>query len=201
MKNLLFIAIIGCSFLGLHAQDLNDQVMEIANSYEGGGYKWSSTGVPKSLYFKDTKILAKSAEGTFCSGYTFMVAFDVMTNNKLLDDLDLSTVKWLQRSWYGSTEESAESQCLFALKKLDIGSEVNHKEAIAGDFVQFWRHNKSGHSVIFLDWVRDGSDEITGIKYRSTQRKTEGIGDRIETVGDGETDINIDRLYIVRIKG
>lgn len=183
------------------SQNLNNQVMKIANSYEGGGYKWSSTGVPKSLYFKDTKILAKSAEGTFCSGYTFTVAYDVMTNNRLLDDLDLATIKWLQRSWYGSTEESAESQCLFALKKLNIGSEVNHKNAKAGDFVQFWRNNKSGHSVIFLDWIRNESGKITGLKYRSTQKKTDGIGDRIETVGTGERDINIDRVYIVRIKG
>ena len=201
MKNLFFIAIIGYMVSGLQAQSLNDQVMEIANSYEGGGYKWSGSGVPKSLYFKDTKILSKSLEGTLCSGYTFMVAFDVMTNNQLLDNFDLSKVKWLQRSWYGSTEESAESQCLFALKKLEIGTEVKHVDAAVGDFVQFWRHNKSGHSVIFLDWVRDRNDKITAIKYRSTQRKTDGIGDRAESVGDGKTDINIDRLYIVRIKG
>ena len=201
MKTFLLFTCLGLITLGLDAQNLNDEVMEIANSYEGGGYKWSSTGVPKSLYFKDTKILAKSVEGTFCSGYTFTVAYDVMNNNKLLDDLDLSTIKWLQRSWYGSTEESAERQCLFALKKLNIGNEVDPKEAKAGDFVQFWRNNKSGHSVIFLDWIKNENEKITGIKYRSTQKKTDGIGDRIESVGMDERDINIDRLYIVRIKG
>ncbi|MCP4460953.1 MAG: hypothetical protein GY816_23475 [Cytophagales bacterium] len=201
MKNLLFITLLGLSTVSVPAQGLNDQVMKIANSYEGGGYKWSSSGTPKSLYFKDTKILSKSVEGTFCSGYTFTVAFDVMDNNQLLDDLNLSTVKWLQRSWYGSTEESAESQCLFALKKLKIGTEVLHTNAKAGDFVQFWRNNESGHSVIFLDWIKNDSGEISGIKYRSTQRKTNGIGDRVETVGIGESNIDIDRLYIVRIKG
>lgn len=201
MRLLLAIIVLGLSFSSLFAQNLNDQVIEIANSYEGGGYKWSSSGTPKSLYFKKTKILPKSVEGTFCSGFTFAVAFDVMTDNQLLDDLDLPTVKWLQRSWYGSTEESAESQCLFALKKLTIGEEVNHEEAKAGDFVQFWRNNNSGHSVIFLDWIKDDNGKITGINYRSTQKKTNGIGDRIETIGMGESDVNIARLYIVRIKG
>jgi len=200
--NKILLVVASVTFSGcLLAQNLNDQVMEIANSYEGGGYKWSSSGAPKSLYFKDTKILAKSAEGTFCSGYTFTVAYDVMTNNQLLEDLALPTVKWLQRSWYGSTEESAESQCLFALTKLDIGRKIAHKDAKAGDFVQFWRNNKSGHSVIFLDWIKNDIGKITGLKYRSTQKKTNGIGDRIETVGNGERDITIDRLYIVRIKG
>jgi len=130
-----------------------------------------------------------------------MVAFDVLDNNHLLDDLDLSAVKWLQRSWYGSTEESAESQCLFALKKLNIGLEINHKDAMAGDFVQFWRNNKSGHSVIFLNWIKDNNGKIKAIKYRSAQKKTDGIGDRTEAIGMGERDINIDRLYVVRVKG
>jgi len=60
MKRLFFLAFFGLGASYLLAQNLNDQVMEIANSYEGGGYKWSSTGVPKSIYFKDIKILEKS---------------------------------------------------------------------------------------------------------------------------------------------
>lgn len=181
-------------------QGLNDEVIKIANSYEGGGYKWSSSGTPKSIYFKDSKILSKSAQGTFCSGYTFTVAFDALDQAGKLDHLSVDQVKWLQRNWYGTNNASAETQCLYSLAFLNLGEKVNLSDAKAGDFVQFWRNNKSGHSVIFLDWVKN-EDEIIGIKYRSTQKSTDGIGDRIETIGTDDKDINLNRLYIVRLKG
>lgn len=185
----------------LQAQSLNSRVLQIANSLEGGGYKWSSTGVPKSIFFKNTEILKKSNEGTFCSGYTFMVAFDALLESKKIDHLDVDDIKWLQRNWYGTNAESAETQCLFSLEKLGLGMPVLHAEAEPGDFVQFWRNNKSGHSVIFLDWIKDSSGKIIGIKYRSTQKSTNGIGDRTETIGIGDKDIDIKRIYIARLKG
>ena len=200
MRNFLTLIFV-ISLARLSAQGLNSEVMKIANSYEGGGYKWSSSGVPKSIYFKDSKILSKSAQGTFCSGYTFLVAFDALEKTTRMKALDVADVKWLQRNWYGTNEASAETQCLYSLDKLKLGYEVSNSDATAGDFVQFWRNNKSGHSVIFLNWIKDESGEITGIKYRSTQKSTDGIGDRTETIGDGERDININRLYIVRLKG
>jgi hypothetical protein len=184
------------------AQDLNDQVLKVANAYEGGGYQWKgSTGTPKDLIFNGTKILSKSSGGTHCSGYTFMVAFDVLNESKKLDALELTTVKNLQRNWFGTTEASGETQCLMALEKLGLGKGVKMEDAKPGDFVQFWRNNKSGHSVIFLDWIKDSSGKITGIKYRSTQKLTDGIGDRMETIGSGEKDINGRRMYVVRLKG
>lgn len=181
------------------AQNPNEDVLTIANSFSGGGYKWSSTGVPKSIYFKDSEILAKSEEGTFCSGYTFTVAFDALEKRGLIKNLTVDQIKWLQKNWYGTNDVSAETQCLYSLEKLGLGKKVDHSDAQAGDFVQFWRNNKSGHSVIFLDWVRDHSGKITGIKYRSTQKSTNGIGDRTETIGSGDRDISIQRLYIVRL--
>lgn len=48
-----------------------------------------------------------------------------------------------------------------------IGTHIsNLYEAIPGDFVQFWRTNKSGYSVIFLEWEKN-ANEIVGIKYWS----------------------------------
>lgn len=188
-------------FGDLHAQSLNSRVLEIAKSLEGGGYKWSSSGVPKSIFFKNSEILKKSNEGTFCSGYTFMVAFDALLESGKIDHLEVDDIKWLQRNWYGTNAESGETQCLFSLEKLKLGMGVMHADAMPGDFVQFWRNNKSGHSVIFLDWVKNASGKIIGIKYRSTQKSTNGIGDRIETIGNGEKDIDIKRLYIVRLNG
>ena len=96
MRNILLLIVF--TSITSYGQDLNSRVMEIANSYEGGGYKWSSTGVPKSLYFKEAKLLSKSVYGTFCSGYTFTVAYEVMTEKKMLDHLDLKSVKKLQQN-------------------------------------------------------------------------------------------------------
>ncbi len=194
---LVFIASISAA----SAQDLNEQVLKVANAYEGGGYKWAGSGTPKDLIFKDTKILSESTEGTYCSGYTFMVAFDVMKEKGLLNNLDVSTVKRLQQDWYGSNEQAAETQCLMALEKLGLGKGVSFSDAKPGDFVQFWRNNKSGHSVIFLGWQKDASGKIVGITYRSTQKLTNGIGDRTETIGTGEKDISRERLYVVRVQG
>jgi len=187
------------SISAIRAQDVNEHVLKVANAYSGGGYKWAGSGTPKDLIFKDTKILSKSAEGTYCSGYTFMVAFDVMNENGLLNNLDVSTVKRLQQDWYGSNEQAAETQCLLALEKLGLGKGVSFTDAKPGDFVQFWRNNKTGHSVIFLGWVKDDLGTITGITYRSTQKLTNGIGDRTETIGTGEKDINQKRVYVVRV--
>ena len=73
-------------------------------------------------------------------------------------------------------------------------------EAIPGDFVQFWRNNNSGHAVIFMNWVKNEKEQIVGINYRSSQKQTNGIGSRTETIGSGPKDININRIYIGRIE-
>ena len=67
--------------------------------------------------------------------------------------------------------------------------------------MQIWRTNKSGHSVVFVDWVREG-DQIVGIKYRSSQKSTDGIGDRVEYFADaagkgGKVDRK--RTYVARL--
>ena len=180
-------------------QGLNDAVMSVANSMEGGGYKWASSGSPKDIYFNGEKILSKSAEGTFCSGYTFATAFDVLHQNGKLDHLTVDQARWLQRNWYGTNAQSAETQCLYTLQELGLGDKVDLTDALTGDFVQFWRNNGSGHSVIFLAWLFDDSGNISGLKYRSTQRSTNGIGDREEGIGNEASDINLDRVYIVRL--
>jgi hypothetical protein len=52
---------------------------------------------------------------------------------------------------------------------------------------------------VFLAWEKDNKGKITGLKYRSSQKLTNGIGDRIELVGSGEKDINLKRIYVGRI--
>ncbi len=175
LVNVMAVCLLGAAFA-------NQDVLEIARSYEdGGGYDktWKSSGVPEEIQFKDERILAKGNDGTYCCGYTFAVAMKVATARGLLREKSVEEVRRFQKQWYGATEESAETQCAFASEKLGVGKVVKAKDAQPGDFLQIWRTNKSGHSVIFLDWVMEGGLPI-GVTYRSSQGSTGGIADHTE---------------------
>jgi hypothetical protein len=168
--------------------------------HEGGSYVLSSTGTPEDLIHNSDTILAKSKSGSYCSGFTFYLLFNTLKENGLLEGYTKSELKRIQKEWYGNTKEAFETQCLYVLEKEKLGRKVEWEDAEPGDFVQFWRNNKSGHSVLFLGWERDSVGVISGLKYRSSQTKTDGIGDRIEAIGTGPKDINRWRLYIARLE-
>lgn len=176
-------------------------VLKIANAYkDGGGYEWKGSGVPEEIRFKGARILPKG-EATYCSGFTFAVVMKAAEARGLLRDKSVEQVRTFQKQWYGATKESGETQCAFAVERLGIGKQVMAEKARQGDFLQLWRKNKSGHSVVFLEWVKDGRRPI-GVKYRSTQMSTDGIGDRIEFFAgvpgkDGKVDPK--RMYFCRL--
>jgi hypothetical protein len=122
----------------------------------------------------------------------------------LLAGKSVDAVQRFQKEWYGATEEKEirEKQCALAIERLGIGREVERLEdARPGDFVQIWRSNKSGHSVVLVDWVRDAG-RIVGLKYRSSQKSTNGIGDRVEYFADAPgSDGKVDRsrTYVARL--
>jgi hypothetical protein len=183
-----------------NGQALNYFLLREAYVHEGGSYVLSSTGTPEDLIHNSDTILAKSHSGTYCSGFTFYLLFNALKENGLLERYTKTDLKRMQKQWYGNTKEASETQCLYVLEKEKLGRKVELEEAEPGDFVQFWRNNKSGHSVLFLGWERDSVGVISGLKYRSSQTKTDGIGDRIEAIGTGPKDINRWRLYIARLE-
>lgn len=179
----------------------NADILRIAYSYDDGGtYKWKGSGVPEELTFDGEQILPKS-DGTYCCGYTLAVVFKAAQSRGLLGGRTADDIRQLHKYWYGNTEESEETLVVYALEELELGHEVEHEEVAAGDFAQFWRSNKSGHSVLFLEWiVEDG--QAVGVKYRSSQKSTDGIGDRIEYFSDAENHegkLLRDRFYVVRL--
>lgn len=147
---------------------------------DGGGYcKLSESGVPADITHGGTRILPRSKGGTYCSGFTFAVAMKVAGQRGLLADLTPHQVKRFQREWYGATPESRLKQVVTAMENLKVGREVYLTDARPGDFVVFSTTRRTGHSVVFLDWVRkDG--QIIGLRYRSSQSSTGGVGDRTE---------------------
>lgn len=171
---------------------------------DGGGYdrSWKGSGAPEDVVFKGKTILAKAKAGTYCSGYTFAVAMRQAARWGLLADKSVEQVRQFQREWFGATPASREKQCVVAAVNLGIGREVRLEEARAGDFVQFWRANGSGHSVVLLRPIRrDG--RLAALEYRSSQASTNGIGDRTEHFADAAPAGTIlrHRTYACRLEG
>lgn len=181
-----------------------DDVLKIARELkDGGGYEWKGgSGVPKSIDFDGVTILAAQPKGTYCSGFTFTVAMRAAAGRGLLKGKTVDEVRKFQKQWYGSTSEAAEKQCALAVEELRIGREIKRLEdARPGDFVQLWRTNKSGHSVVLAALEREG-DRIIGLRYRSSQKSTDGIGDRVEYFSDvdgREGGLNRQRSYVARL--
>ncbi len=177
-----------------------DDVLKVAYSYDnGGGYIWKgSTGVSESLTHDGQTVLEKQPVGTYCCGFTLQVAFKIAQHHGLFEGKSFDEIKQFQREWYGSTEASGETQCTLAMTNLGVGHAVEHDDARPGDFGNFWR-TKSGHSILFLNWVTDDAGNRIGIHYRSSQTKTDGIGDHTEYF-KGHNDGHVDpkRIYLCR---
>jgi hypothetical protein len=126
---------------------------------------------------------------------------DAASRRGLQRDKSVKQVRAFQKQWYGATEESREIQCALAVQTLGIGKPVEPEQARPGDFLQFWRTNKSGHSVVFLQWVQESGQPV-GFKYRSSQRATDGIGDRVEYfagVAGKDSAVDPKRMYFCRL--
>ena len=189
----------------LHAKEPAKDILAAAQAIpDGGSYVWTNgSGVPRDIRHAGELILKAQEKGTYCSGFTFCVAMEAAQQRGLLKGKTADEVRQFQKEWYGSTKEAAERQCALAVEHLGVGREVKSlADAQPGDFMQIWRTNKTGHSVLFLDWVREG-DKIVGMKYRSSQKSTNGVGDRIEYFADAEGhDGKVDRgrTYVARLK-
>ena len=89
---------------------------------------------------------------------------------------------------------------MLALEESGLGYAVSADEAKAGDFLQFYRA-KDGHSVIFLNWVEENGQRV-GFTYRSSQKSTNGVGDRTECFRDAEGKegrVDRNRMYFGRL--
>ena len=179
-------------------------VLEVARAIEdGGGYVWEGgSGAPRSIEFDGQTIVERQEQGTYCSGFTFTVAMEAAAERGLLAGKSVEQVRAFQKEWYGVPEDAQEKQCAVAVERLGVGRHVKKLEAARpGDFVQLWRTNKSGHSVVLVEWVRDAG-RITGIKYRSSQKSTDGVGERVEYFADApgrDGKVDRQRTYVARL--
>ena len=193
------------------ARDYAKALRKVMASYPADGthrYYWPRKGgwkgTTQDLVYQGSTVAKGDPEGRcFCCGLTFEVFFlawqqwaETKRKPFQIGDLDAKGVKKLISEWFGS---NGDRRCLqSAVKAHRLGRVIDQpKGARPGDFVQFWRHSGSGHSVVFLGWEKDKRGRITALRYWSTQGSTKGIGINTERVGP--KGIKLEEVYIARI--
>ncbi len=193
----------------------NDTVLEILKRYptDGSyGYWWPRgsdwEGTTQDLVYEGKKIATGDPKKrSYCCGLTFEVFFRAYEKRCAdrgrpfkIGELGASELHEMRLRWYGASSNGDRKKlCLEALTSYGLGKAISRLEdARAGDFVQLWRKDGSGHSVIFLAWETRGGT-ITGITYWSTQNSTKGIGRNTEKFGD-KKGVDRDHLYVVRVE-
>lgn len=185
MRTLLTRALASALLTLVASAQAEQSIVEIARDFpDGGGYHWvaGASGVKQPVTFRGETLLEACDEGSFCCGYTFAVAVRAAEERGLLADKSVEELKEFLKLWYGAPGGD-KTLVVLAAETLGVGRAVPLEEAKAGDFVQLWREGGSGHSVIFLDWVIEEGMKI-GLRYRSSQKATDGIGDRVEYFSD-----------------
>ncbi len=167
--------------------------------WSGGGY-----GVTQNVYYLGTLVAPKpTGNTTYCSGLAFEAyvipfnAYNATYGNSVIGSITTAAkMETFRKIWYGVTD--AEKLAARAIPEWGAGREITDlEEAQEGDFVQLWRWNGSGHNPLFVNWVRNGSGQITGVRYWATQSSTNGIGYNTESFGE-TSGINRARFYLGR---
>ncbi len=187
---------------------INEAILHAAETVEGGGYNWKggTTGSPFGVEKGGKNLIDKQSEGSYCSGYTCGAALSALDRVGVLDNVDDKSIKDFKSTWYGSKGYKKDDKSTWdlsgnALEKHGLGYKVDRDEAKPGDITQIWRENGSGHSVIFKDWEYDDKGDKIGIKYRSTQPSTDGVGDRVEYFNNksGKKVIDPENVFVSRV--
>jgi hypothetical protein len=202
-------------------QKYGTDVLSVARAFEPlatGGYRWKdgrgvpSTGMPLDIYFKSTEpIFKKPADGsTYCTGYTFAVAFTVALNRGLLNDFNEDDIKKMWGIWIEADGTRYPKMCVKAIAEplrtglQRLGKEVTLQNAKEGDFCQIWRTTGTTHQAILVEKIiKNGA--IVGIKYLSSNpiinpdTKKTGIGLVAEFFNGFGGDMLIENTYFARL--
>lgn len=192
--------------------EFNDLVVDLLEGYPTDGthdYYWPSSGswagTTQDIWYLGTLVAEGDSQGRcYCVGITwevYMQAFeeaDAMTGGDgTLNGMSVGDLYDFQSEWYVVDYWGGGAE--WALDLWGLGEPVTDVADLQrGDFVQLWRYTGSGHSVIFDDWVLDGSGNVTGIRYWSCQSGTDGIGYAEEYFGSGGSDMDPAYFYAAR---
>jgi len=194
---------------------LNPYVMHVIKGYPTDGsypYRWEKNeydiynGVTEDLVYRD-RLLAKAHPNktrcSNCCGLTFEIFFRSMRLRNIqkgLDPDDFNGMTWddlfnMMLIWFivGKGDSPRE-----AIEYYGLGTKImDFEQAKPGDFMDISRNNGSGHSVIFIEWMRDAQGKITGLKYFSSNSR--GVGYLAEYFSDSGGKVMREHIHIGRV--
>jgi len=184
--------------------NLNPYVLHVIKAYpppETGIYPYHCdfklkeydiyNGVTQDMWYQGRVVAKAYPDGSRCRdccGLTFEVFVRAMKlrNERAglpIDDfngMDFYDLFNLLQFWYIEGQGDSPQRGIVAY---GLGQAIdNLEDARPGDFCDFSRSTGSGHSVIFVDWVRDADGKLTGMKYFSSNKS--GVGYLTEYFSD-----------------
>jgi hypothetical protein len=167
-----------------------------------GGYAWPARagthGTTRDLWLGRVR-LARAGSGTHCVGVTLEVLWrtlEKLPGGPAGQGLTARSADRLRRLWF--VPVAGGMGAAEALPALGLGRRIESLEDVRpGDFVQVWA-GEWGHSMIFLEWVRDDRGAITGLRYWSSQPWTDGMGVSEMAVGSSEGAVEPAHIFVGR---
>lgn len=192
---------------------LNRALVEKLESYPIDGtfrYEWvisraGDYGVTQDVVYQGFTVCPDyPGNTTYCSGVAFEVfilgwnEYNATYGHSGIGTITAGTVNSFRQYWYGTTS-GAEKLAAEAIPRFNAGIEITDLEEIQkGDSIQLWRTGGSGHNPVFINWVRNSSDEIIGVRYWGSQSSSNGIGYRTEYFSGYGGSVRFDRFYAAR---
>jgi len=176
---------------------LNPYVLKVISAYPlDGSYPyhcgWTPreydlyNGVTQDLWYKGMVVAKAYPDGSrcsYCCGLTFEIfvrAMKLRNVQKGLDPDDFNGMTFsdlfnLLQLWYIEGPGDCEQR---GITSYGLGRAItNFEEVRPGDFLSYSTTPPGGHSVVFIDWMRDEQNKIVGLKYFSSNLSgTRGVG-------------------------
>ena len=176
---------------------LNPYVLKVLSAYPVDGsypYHCSWTpreydiynGVTQDLWYRGMVVAKAYPDGSrcsYCCGFTFEAfvrAMKLRNTQKGLDPDDFNGLSFgdlfnMLQLWYIEGNGDSEERGITAY---GLGHAITDLEQVRpGDFLSYSTTPAGGHSVIFIDWIRDPQNKIVGLKYFSSNLSgSHGIG-------------------------
>jgi hypothetical protein len=194
--------------------DFNELVEALVEAYPKDGtyqYYWPAdgggwSGSTRDMYYQGEKVTSHGGfSSCYCSGITFewyLRAFQEWDKANGGDGNDLNGIDqdeiWdFRRDWY--VRDVRGPGTTVAMEAYGVGVDVGGFENWQrGDFVQLWRYNGSGHTVVFWDWVLADDGSIVGMEYASCQNATNGLGINEEYFGSSSGSLDPQYMWAAR---
>lgn len=191
---------------------VNRALVEKLESYPTDGtftYDWNISrpgdyGVTQNVVYQGFTVCpVYPGNTTYCSGVAFEVFilgwndYNAAYGHSGIGTITSANVNAFRQLWYGITD--AEKLAARAIPQYNAGIEItDFEEFQKGDAIQLWRTGGSGHNPIFMNWVRNPSNEIIGVRYWGSQSSSNGIGYRTEYFSGHGGSVRFDRFYAAR---